>query len=374
VLPVIACILAGAVAIPAHGADRARVVAVTRADAVSGFHVNDAAVAPMLETGLCRLFGRRTAAEALATLVSPADTVAVHISTRGRPPLATHRALVDALVAALIKAGIPPRQIIIWGRNSDEMAASAYSPHLAPPGVRLLGIVPGSGFDQDHFYFNENVGELIWGDLEFVGSRPDIDELVRRAERDEPIDPKTSKAPRQSSSKSYFAKVVTRMANKIINVPVMANSESTGLYGCIASLALDSVDNNRRFEYEPMWGDPALAEIFAEPPIREKTVLHIMDGLLAQYAGGPSLNVNYCHEQATLYISRDPVAIDATAAALVEKLRATRRLPELAPILGHVQSAEKLGLGVADPARIRLETIDTTPGQPAAEPEGTRTP
>jgi hypothetical protein len=58
----------------------------------------------------------------------------------------------------------------------------------------------------------------------------------------------------------------------------------------------------------------------------------------------------------------------------VEKLRATRRLPELAPILGHIQSAERLGLGVADPARIRLETIDITPSEPAVEPEGGRTP
>lgn len=337
-------------------------MAVTRPDAVNGFQVNDAAVPPMLEVGLSRLTGHRTAAEALASLVSPSDTVAIHISTRGNPPLPTHRALVDALVATLKRAGIPGNRIIVWSRNEEEMAAAGYLPHVAPGGVRYASVIPGTGYDHDAFYFHENVGELIWGDLEFVGQRPDIDDIVRRAERDEPLDPKEQKMPRQASNKSYFAKIVSRMATKIINVPVMSNSESTGLHGCIASLALDSVDNSRRFEFEPLWGNPVLAEILAEEPLRKKVVLHVMDGLLAQYAGGPSLNVNYCHEQATIYLSRDPVAIDATVSALLEKFRATRRLPESAPMLGHIRAAERRGLGTADTNRIQVEQIEITPG------------
>lgn len=355
----LACALAAA--LPCRGAEASRVIAVTRPDAVSGFRVNDAAIAPMLEAALARLGGRATAADTLATLVSPSDTVALHINTRGKPPLPTSRALVDAMIDVLAKAGVPRRQIIIWSRGKEDMASAGYAPQVEPGGVRRLAVVPDTGFDREAFYFHENIGELIWGDMEFRGSRPDVDEIVRRAERDEPPDPGAPKVPRQASNKSYFAKIVTQRATKIINLPVMSNSESTGLHGCIASLALDSVDNNRRFEFEPLWGDPALAEILAEEPLRKKTVLHIMDGLLAQYAGGPSLNVNYCHEQATIYVSADPVAIDATAAAAIEKFRATRRLPESVPFLGHIQSAAHLGLGNADPARIRVETIELPP-------------
>lgn len=338
-----------------------RIVSITRPEAVTGFQANDAAIPPMLETALTRLTGRRSAGEAMATFVSPADVVAIHINTRGKPPLATHPALVDAVIAALSRAGVPGRQIIVWSRNAEEMTAAGYAPGLRANGVRYMAVLPGTGFDREAFYLHENVGELIWGDLEFVGRPPDIDEIVRRAERDEPIDPKAQKMPRQSSNKSYYAKIVTQMATKIINMPVMANSESTGLHGCIASLALDSVDNNRRFQFQPLWGDPALAEIIAEEPIRKKIVLHIMDGLLAQYAGGPSLNINYCHEQATIYVSKDPVAIDATVAILLEKFRATRRLPEAAPMLGHIRSAARLGLGVADVNRIGLDAIGNPP-------------
>lgn len=359
--PAIPCLLALAAAAPCPAAGPGHVVAVTRPDAVAGFRVNDSAVAPMLEAGLARLGARSTGAETLATLVSPSDTVALHINTRGKPPLPTSRAMVDAVIGALVKVGVPRGQIIIWSRSEQDMTAAAYAPQIEPGGVRRLAVVPDTGFDPEAFYLHENIGELIWGDMEFVGSRPDIDDIVRRAQQNELADPNAPKVPRQSSAKSYFAKIVTREATKIINLPVMSNSESTGLHGCIASLALDSVDNNRRFEFEPLWGDPPLAEILAEEPLRKKTVLHIMDAMLAQYAGGPSLAINYCHQQGSLFISTDPVAIDATAAAIIEKLRATRRLPEAAPFLGHIRSAARLGLGVADPARIRVETIHLPP-------------
>lgn len=354
-----ALILFGAA--PCLGAGEGRVVAVTRPGAVAGFLPNTDAIAPMMEAGLARLGHRRTAAETLASLVSPSDTVAIHISTRGKPPLATHRAVIDALIAALRRAGVPAHQIIIWSRNEADMVAAGYPPQPDPSGVRTLSVLPGTGFDRGAFYFHENIGELIWGDLDFVGSRPDIDDIVRRAERDELPPSDAPKVPRQTSNKSYFARIVTQVATKIINVPVMSNSESTGLHGCIASLALDSVDNNRRFELEPLWGDPVLAEILAEEPLREKTVLHIMDGLLAQFAGGPTRTINYCHEHGALYFSTDPVAIDATVAAVIEKLRAARQLPESAPILGHIRTAQRLGLGIGHPDRVRIETIALPP-------------
>ena len=38
-----------------------------------------------------------------------------------------------------------------------------------------------------------------------------------------------------------------------------------------------------------------------------------MDGLVAQYAGGPQSQPNYAIHHATLYASKDPVALDAVA-------------------------------------------------------------
>jgi len=46
---------------------------------------------------------------------------------------------------------------------------------------------------------------------------------------------------------------------------------------------------------------------------------------------------------------------------LLEKFRATRRLPEAAPMLGHIRSAARLGLGVADVNRIGLDAIGNPP-------------
>ena len=52
-----------------------------------------------------------------------------------------------------------------------------------------------------------------------------------------------------------------------------------------------------------------------------KVVLNLMDGLIAQYGGGPEWQPNYSWTHATLYASKDPVAIDATALRLLEKWR-----------------------------------------------------
>ena len=52
-----------------------------------------------------------------------------------------------------------------------------------------------------------------------------------------------------------------------------------------------------------------------------------MDGLLAQYAGGPESQPNYAFPFATLYASKDPVAIDAIALRQLEEWRKKRQAP-----------------------------------------------
>ena len=48
------------------------------------------------------------------------------------------------------------------------------------------------------------------------------------------------------------------------------------------------------------------------PIIRQKVVLHIVDGIKGQYHGGPSGRPQYIWEHKTMYFGTDPVAIDKT--------------------------------------------------------------
>ena len=71
------------------------------------------------------------------------------------------------------------------------------------------------------------------------------------------------------------------------------------------------------------------SDLFADPHIGPKVTLTIVDGLLAQYAGGPEFNPNYSLHHRTLYASRDPVALDATLVRKLEGWRREARLPAI---------------------------------------------
>src|SRR5207248_2435038 len=80
--------------------------------------------------------------------------------------------------------------------------------------------------------------------------------------------------------------------------------------GCIYNMTIANIDNWRRFAQGSRFGAESLAEIYANQLIAKKVVFNLMDGLLGQYAGGPQPQPNYALHHATLYASRDPVALD----------------------------------------------------------------
>jgi hypothetical protein len=225
----------------------------------------------------------------------------------------------------------------------------------------INSVITGTGFDGKQFYVNEILGRLIWGDFLFTGKQPSRDDILRiaRETAQRESDPFAVKDPNtdifdQVSNKSFYANLVTNRCTKIINVPVLSDSVTTGLNGCLASLALGSVDNTRRFANEEMHGETAIPEILEKDFFRKKVVLHIMDALVAQFAGGPRFNPTYTQSAGTLYVSRDPVAIDALALARVEEWRRAASVVELKETASHVKSAATYGLGEADVKKIKI--------------------
>ena len=138
----------------------------------------------------------------------------------------------------------------------------------------------------------------------------------------------------------------------------MSDSGAAGLAGCIYNMTLPNVDNWRRFTQFESLGAYAMAEIYADPVIRDKVVLNIMDALVAAYAGGPEPHPNYAVHEATLLASKDPVAIDALALRRLERLRAEAKLPAIGELAAHVPLAGQMGLGNVDPARIEVRNLN----------------
>lgn len=315
--------------------------------------------------------GKRSVAEAWRTMVSPKDTVGLKISTAGGPLLGTHRALVEAVIDGLTEAGVPPRQIILWDKHEDQMINAGYVPMQPPAGWRCLAVIPGAGFDGGKFYFHELAGQLIWGDRDFVGRAEQKDDVIQRLLKSAAADSKNPAAspdpsadsakppatPPQVSNRSYFTRILTRDITKLINLPVLSDHDRIGVWGAVSSLALGSVDNHRRFLADNEAAGRGIAEILEHEAIQSKIILHIMDGLIGQYAGGPAFHANYAGSPGLIMISRDPVALDTLA---LERIQDGRRLRNVVPVpepVHHLRQAAALGLGQADRSRIDIVVV-----------------
>ena len=306
----------------------------------------------MLKEGLTVLTGKTNLSQALATWINPKDVVGIKISTQGGRGLSSKPILVNGLIVGLKALGVSGKNIIVWDKEATSMEQAGYLLGQRGDGVRYEAVIPFTGFDSNVFVTQPQVGELIWGDLEFHGETGLTKRSAKVSKQQDwkkslnfEIASRSSPLARQESIRSYMAWLVTRRITKLIHVPVLVNSETVGIYGCISDLVLGSIDNSRRFQEEPMWGDPALAEVYATTVLAQKTILHVMDGLEMQFAGGPSYAPRYCRKGNLLFLSTDPVALDSYAAEILEAWRSAGRLPSLKAHINYLKTANELGLG-----------------------------
>ena len=316
---------------PATPPARATVYFATDTSSVSDSRkVHAGTVRRMVNSLAMRATGRPDPGAAWASLVSKTDRVGIKVAAAGGAISGTHPEVVDAIVEGLAAAGIPPSNIIVWDRNLADLLAAGY--RTDSPRYQLRWVDPIKGYDRKSQLSAPVLGRLIWGDSGFgdkSGTR--LADVLGSGD--------------QLSSKSYYAKVLSSGITKIINVPTLSDSFLTGINGALANMTLPNLDNWRRFTKSPAYGDPYLAEIYADAVIRDKVVFTIMDGLVMQYAGGPAPNPGFLLDHFTLFAGRDPVAIDATAARLIEEARKPAKLPSILPMIVWLESAETIGLG-----------------------------
>src|SRR5438477_629131 len=137
----------------------------------------------------------------------------------------------------------------------------------------------------------------------------------------------------------------------------IVNAIVDGMAGCIYNMTIPNIDNWRRFAQGSRFGAESLAEIYANPIIAKKVVFNLMDGLIAQYAGGPQPQPNYAVHHGTLYASRDPVALDAIALKLLEEWRKRGSLRPVGSVAAYIDFASQLGLGNSATNRIEVRNI-----------------
>src|SRR5207248_2084162 len=153
--------------------------------------------------------------------------------------------------------------IIAWDRSVEDAKQAGYKP--STDGFQLKGIVPHDGYDAKTVFTAPVLRKLVTGDFEY---RADAGKTVQLSDTE------------NTSNVSHFSKIIANEVTKIINVPVMSNTESNGIAGCLYNVTLPNIDNWRRFTQAYGFGAAAIAEVYADPHVGNKVVFNLMDGLV----------------------------------------------------------------------------------------------
>jgi uncharacterized protein (DUF362 family) len=264
--------------------------------------VTAARIQPMVEEAVRAATGKGTIQEAWLSLVSPKDIIGIKVNTLAGPLLSTHPALPEAIALSLRQCGIPPGNIIVWDRLSRELQRAGYRLSMAEGEVKCFG----------------------------------SDSLP------EPYEPTPDSI---GSIGSCFATLVSRYCTALINVPILKDHDLSGVslgmknfYGAI----------HNPNKYHDNHCDPYIADLSTHRWIQDKLRLVIVDGLIGQYQGGPSLKPQWIFPFQGLLAGCDPVAVDRIGATLIESEREKNGLKTLEAEgrpPAFIASAAKKGLG-----------------------------
>jgi len=259
-------------------------------------------VAARLQAAMERLLGPAP----WARLFRPSDTVGIKINGLAAGHLSPRRVLIGAITTGLQAAGLAPGQIIIFERTGGELQRCGFTRQTGPQAVRVYGTddLRGGGY--------------------------------------------TSRIEHSGSVGSLLSRILTDYTTALINVGVLKDHDLAGVSAGMKNL-YGLIHNPNRYHDHNC--DPYVAQVAALPSVRGKLRLTIIDALLGQANGGPAFREQWIWPQDRLLVGCDPVAVDATAAAMIAARRQEIGLPSLeeagrAP--SWLGTAAQMGLGRAE--------------------------
>src|SRR6266700_6119677 len=251
------------------------VYAVHATDSIRDYKTNSRVVREMVNRLVLVATGQPDVGKAWASLVAPNDKIGIKISAAGGELFTTHHDVVTAVVEGLVVAGHPRSSIIVWDRSLEGTKGAGYK---KSDGFELKSISPRDGYDPKATLTAPLLGKLVWGDVDYIS---DGGKSVPLSDTE------------NTSSVSHFSRILSTQVTKVINIPVMSNSTTNGIAGCLYNMTIPNIDNWRRFAQGTGFGAESIALLYSNPIISQKVVLNIMDGLTAQYGGGPQSQPNF---------------------------------------------------------------------------------
>jgi hypothetical protein len=331
---------------PMPGRYPGRVVEVHHPLAVSTDNVIHApTVGAMVDRGMAELTGHEPGDEraAWASMFSRGDIVGIKVNPVGKKPSPTSHLvgsissfeLVVKVVRSLQAVGVRPRDIIVFERYANEFCDAGYKDLVERelPGVRwlcsALGYTNGQldvrGRDEDCAPLSPEVESHV------VGYDPDAFVAMGFAAPEH--------SPRDDRRfRSHLSMIVSRMIDKMITLPVLKDHRSAGVTFALKNMSHGMNNNVARSHISgiahgfgpagkvlgPNQCNTFIPHAVSQQRLRDKATLHILDGLIGVYEGGPGpWNATWgTWRRKSLFFATDPVAMDHVCWDILDRKRA----------------------------------------------------
>jgi uncharacterized protein (DUF362 family) len=338
------------------GPYRGRVVDVHHPNAVDSQHrIDRPTVRRMMDSGMCAFTGADHPVEAWRSFFSLGEVIGIKVNPVGkgdkeRPhaigSISNPEVLLE-IVRNLKEVGIKPQDIIVFERYASEFVDAGYEKVMGEremDDVRWYASSTGyspqqlaiSGVDNPDAYSPELLKHVAGYDPDaFVHMGFAAQEHSQNDDR---------------RFRSHLSTIITRMVDKFITIPVLKDHRSAGVTLSLKNMSHGLNNNVARSHISGMahgypdslgrgMDGPNQCNTFIpaavnQPATRQKATLHIMDGLIAVYEGGPGCwNKSWGTWRANrLYFATDPVAMDHIGWDVIDAKRVQLGLPRVGEI------------------------------------------
>ncbi len=284
---------------------------------------NAAKVEQMTLKGMTELTGTNSLGEAFGQFVSPGEVVGLKVNPIAGPGMSTHIELVNAVIAGLLAAGIAENDIIVFDRNSNAIRNRGWTLNESGQGVRYMGT---GGWDDDVYQDCTPAGKTV---------------------------------------RCRYAKVLSQMVDKLINMPILKNHGTAGITISLKNLGFgvaeipkpkttgaNAHDNNC---------SPYISQIVSNPVIQDKLVLNLVDCLKGEYNGGPGNKPEFQWMCENLLFSTDPIATDYVGLNIINEARTAAGMKAVSlDHAKHLVIAGQMGLGAKSANEVNEQAFELT--------------
>jgi hypothetical protein len=269
--------------------------------------------------------------------------VALKIYTNSGAGLHTPEGMVRAVVEALLLRGFKKEGIHLVDAQEKLLREAGFLPPLSRikitgpyfEGIRVHGLDDGSLQSPTWFYESPLPKEY---------TSPLGREMLQPVIELDPV----------KARKSFLPDILMGKVDFWINMPVVSHHPSTGMSGALVNASLWNITNATRFFSSPANAPVAVAEIASIPELYSTWALNIVSLEQYQFIAGPAYNANYTDSRPEIWMSVDPVIMDANLIQLINHSRRERGFRGLPEVPEFILYAMQLGLGRGIPSETRF--------------------